>query len=304
MRKLVLFLLGLTLLFLTPQKVSAHPGNTASDGCHYCWTNCASWGEVYGERHCHGGGSIYTPPIYTPPPSCPLFSSYDSLSDSCKCNYGYVASGGRCISQDQYCTDKYGYGSRFNILNDTCECSSSYVFDSSKQECVSGLSYCWNKYGYNSSYDSLSKSCECSYDYRFNTLGTECISNDDYCQDEFSYGSEYSILKDGCVCKDGYINSGNRCALDTSDDYDFETFTPTIRLPNSPVPTIRPTTKPTATPKVQNNTPKPTPSITSTPTPSPSATTEIQEENQEVSSAKKKESVPLWRRIIRFIFGF
>ncbi len=41
------------LLFVTP--IYAHPGNTASDGCHYCRTNCASWGEVEGERHCHGG---------------------------------------------------------------------------------------------------------------------------------------------------------------------------------------------------------------------------------------------------------
>lgn len=35
----------------------AHPGNTASDGCHYCRTNCDKWGEVYGERHCHGGST-------------------------------------------------------------------------------------------------------------------------------------------------------------------------------------------------------------------------------------------------------
>lgn len=41
----------------------AHPGNTASDGCHYCRTNCESWGYDYGTRHCHGGGtSTYSPP--------------------------------------------------------------------------------------------------------------------------------------------------------------------------------------------------------------------------------------------------
>lgn len=32
----------------------AHPGRTAADGCHYCRTNCAKWGEVAGARHCHG----------------------------------------------------------------------------------------------------------------------------------------------------------------------------------------------------------------------------------------------------------
>lgn len=50
-----------SLLFLAPGAVLAHPGNTASDGAHYCWTNCASWGEVYGERHYHGGGYIAPP---------------------------------------------------------------------------------------------------------------------------------------------------------------------------------------------------------------------------------------------------
>ena len=39
----------------------AHPGNTASDGCHYCRTNCARWGQVHGARHCHG--SSFVPPI-------------------------------------------------------------------------------------------------------------------------------------------------------------------------------------------------------------------------------------------------
>lgn len=49
-------------LLLFPQNSFAHPGNTASDGCHYCRTNCASWGEVQGARHCHGG---YTAPVPT-----------------------------------------------------------------------------------------------------------------------------------------------------------------------------------------------------------------------------------------------
>ena len=34
----------------------AHPGRTASDGCHYCRTNCSSWGVAWDTRHCHGGG--------------------------------------------------------------------------------------------------------------------------------------------------------------------------------------------------------------------------------------------------------
>jgi hypothetical protein len=36
----------------------AHPGNTASDGCHYCRTNCDKWGVLYNKRHCHGDESL------------------------------------------------------------------------------------------------------------------------------------------------------------------------------------------------------------------------------------------------------
>ena len=38
---------------LTASSSAAHPGGRAADGCHYCRTNCAQWGEVAGERHCH-----------------------------------------------------------------------------------------------------------------------------------------------------------------------------------------------------------------------------------------------------------
>jgi hypothetical protein len=45
----------------------AHPGRTASDGCHYCRTNCGSWGVPYGQRHCHGGYKVETSLIYFHP---------------------------------------------------------------------------------------------------------------------------------------------------------------------------------------------------------------------------------------------
>ncbi len=47
-----LILLGL--LFITSASLQAHPGRTASDGYHYCRTNCDKWGEVAGQRHGHG----------------------------------------------------------------------------------------------------------------------------------------------------------------------------------------------------------------------------------------------------------
>lgn len=62
MKKLLVFLAAIS-LFIFSSSVSAHPGNTASDGCHYCRTNCASWGEIEGARHCHGGSTSYTAPV-------------------------------------------------------------------------------------------------------------------------------------------------------------------------------------------------------------------------------------------------
>ena len=48
----VISLLVLTVFFMSGF-VSAHPGRTASDGCHYCRTNCDKWGVPWNARHCH-----------------------------------------------------------------------------------------------------------------------------------------------------------------------------------------------------------------------------------------------------------
>ena len=48
MKKLLLLAIA-----LATQATFAHPGRTASDGCHYCRTNCGSWGVPWNERHCH-----------------------------------------------------------------------------------------------------------------------------------------------------------------------------------------------------------------------------------------------------------
>lgn len=68
------------IVFITPSLASAHPGRTASDGCHYCRTNCTSWGEVYNARHCHGGGSSYSAPSYNPSTSLRQGSSGDKVT--------------------------------------------------------------------------------------------------------------------------------------------------------------------------------------------------------------------------------
>ncbi len=42
-------------LIFTVSNIDAHPGNTASDGCHFCLTNCEKWGYTYDTRHGHNG---------------------------------------------------------------------------------------------------------------------------------------------------------------------------------------------------------------------------------------------------------
>ena len=62
----------LALLAFTVSPAFAHPGRTAADGCHYCRTNCAKWGEVEGVRHCHGARQSGR--VLEPPPAAPAAS--------------------------------------------------------------------------------------------------------------------------------------------------------------------------------------------------------------------------------------
>lgn len=62
-------LIGLSLLLLSSQAAFAHPGRTASDGCHYCRTNCDKWGVEWDVRHCHGGSTPNPTPTTTTKPT-------------------------------------------------------------------------------------------------------------------------------------------------------------------------------------------------------------------------------------------
>jgi len=57
-KKLFYFVIFFGFILSSPKIIFAHPGNTASDGCHYCRTNCDKWGEVWNERHCHNAKPI------------------------------------------------------------------------------------------------------------------------------------------------------------------------------------------------------------------------------------------------------
>lgn len=71
MKNLMLSIFLFLTLFLIVPSINAHPGNLSSDGCHYCWTNCAAWGYTYGTRHSRYGNTCncYPPvdPLYCVP---------------------------------------------------------------------------------------------------------------------------------------------------------------------------------------------------------------------------------------------
>lgn len=56
--KQLVLLATIIVIHLFSPIANAHPGNTAADGCHYCRTNCDSWGVAWNQRHCHGGSTI------------------------------------------------------------------------------------------------------------------------------------------------------------------------------------------------------------------------------------------------------
>jgi len=55
---MVMYFFGLISISLI--EVSAHPGNTDSNGGHVCRTNCPSWGLEFGEYHTHSSSSAFS----------------------------------------------------------------------------------------------------------------------------------------------------------------------------------------------------------------------------------------------------
>ena len=108
---------------------------------------------------------------YPTTPTCPSNSYYDGVS-SCKCNYGYLNSGGSCVSTATICYSQTGYNSSYDSLSNTCKCDYGYVIGSSGQ-CTSASSFCTNSLGLMSQYNNLSKKCECVSGYTYN--GSSCM---------------------------------------------------------------------------------------------------------------------------------
>lgn len=243
----LIFFSFLFLPFLSLNKVDARSGccswHGGVCGCSCCdGTSLSSTCAPY-YPECSGGSSYYSRP------SCPLHSSYDSLSEQCECNYGYVVYNGSCISDDQYCRNTYGFNSRYNSfydkcecnygylmyggecisetqfcnkslgynsqydsLSDSCECISGYVYDDTTNSCISGSQACRNEYGLHTNYIAYSNECECSFGYVFNESGTKCISQDEACEELLGPYGLYDSVEDSCKCEAGYMLKGSVCA--------------------------------------------------------------------------------------------
>lgn len=200
----------------SPYNNYSYPGNTNP----YTGETAGGNPDTYLNNYYNKTPSYSAPtPSYTftPPPSCPLFASYDSLSGTCKCNTGYTSNGSSCISLDSYCTGNMGYGAQYDSLKDKCSCKHGYVLGSNGK-CEFGSSVCLSKYGYNSSYNSLNNTCGCDRGYLWNVRGDKCISNDDSCTEKYGYNTKYNTLTLKCVCKDGYhvSISGSTCEEDAA----------------------------------------------------------------------------------------
>jgi len=274
-----LLLLFSILLFSLSYFIST--ANARSGCCSYHGGVCCSCGpQANGKVICNdgwlGSSCYYSEMVmcqgYTTTPTCPLFSSYNSLTGSCECDYGYIAYGGECISTNQYCNKILGYNSKYNSLTNKCECLYGYILDTSGK-CTYADFVCHDKYGYHSRYESLYNTCECSYGYVFNLAGTKCISEDEACQEQFGFGAKATISGDKCECKSGYRWAGGKCALDTS-IYDTSDSDDYYVIEPSPLPTKVPSPKPSPKP-IPSSTPNPEPTVAGAkkeakiPTPSP-----------------------------------
>lgn len=222
----------------------------ATSGCcswhggeSYCDYSTNRWvcGDGTYSPSCTCGGGYYAAPVIPTIPTCPFMSYYDSLSSSCKCMSGYIASGNSCISQQQYCWNTLGYSSTYNYGTGRCECSSGYVYNNGA--CQSGLTYCMNNYGSFSQYDYLSKNCKCMSGYQFNSSGTRCISKDEACQNQLGIMSKYDSLYDTCDCLSGYEIVSGMCVSKPIPVRNIiipriPTSTPTPSYKNTPTPEL------------------------------------------------------------------
>ncbi len=168
---------------------------------------------------------------YPTTPTCPINSYYDGVS-SCKCNYGYIVSGGSCVNANNYCSSQLGVMSQYNSLSNKCECMSGY--EQSGSTCVYKIRDYSNSSGYSSmpSYNCPLNShtspteptkCDCDSGYQVNSSKTACVLlnnnvNNQACINSYGAHSNWDGTKTptgliNCVCQAGYTwnNSKSAC---------------------------------------------------------------------------------------------
>jgi len=228
MKKIAIFIIFgiISLAFISPALATSgacswHGGVSCSAGAD--WDGSVICNDGWRDSSVSYSSMIMCQDYYYPTtPSCLLNSTYDYLSETCKCNYGYVVGEDflgkeSCVYGDSYCRDKYGYNSQYDSLDKTCECRYGYLFKDNK--CISQDDYCEDLYGWNAEYNSLYDKCECGYGYVFGKgiLGDiQCIDGDSYCHDLFGYNSSFDNLSEECECDYGYYFNGDECVYENS----------------------------------------------------------------------------------------
>ncbi len=137
----------LSFFWLVVDNVSAHPWRTAADWCHYCRTNCDSWGEAWNQRHCHNWSSssyedTYTPPAPEPEPSCTdLYGRASTELDNGECGCilwyepGYDSSWDETCIKSLSCSEKHGPNA-YQWSDGDCYCKDGYIADSEWISCI------------------------------------------------------------------------------------------------------------------------------------------------------------------------
>ena len=187
--------------------------------------------DYSGQQSCVSGDSKCTD-------SMGYGAQYDSLSNACKCRYGYVQSGGKCVSETTYCTNSFGLMSQYNSSTKQCECMSSYEYNGSSCVYKSTTSYNYPS-AYTASAASALRSscplnssqsltdstkCQCNTGYQPNATKDGCTvvptkTNDQACSDTYGINSNWDGTKTSagmlnCGCQNGYVwNTGKTSCI-------------------------------------------------------------------------------------------
>ena len=159
--------------------------------------------------------------------TCPTNSTYNSVSNDCKCDYGYKSNGSSCI---------YDYSPTITPTTPTCplnsyydgsSCSCDYGFSVSGGLCVSNSIQCHSQLGYRASYDSASRQCKCDSGYVIGTSG-QCVDANSYCFNQLGAMAWYNSSSQKCECLAGYRFNGTSCVSEII-------VTPTTIYKNKPI---------------------------------------------------------------------